>query len=142
MSAFAPYNLAIASMAAFALLTLAIAPIAAMRKARAGVVSGASPTPDYADPTYRLWRAHLNATEIIGVFVAVTVSAMLAGAAAFWVDLFAVLFVVSRLAHAAIHIAGVGAPDYGPRTFLFVFGWTMCALLALLAIVAALGRSG
>lgn len=142
MNPFLAYGPALIAMAGFALLTLAIAPIAAMRKAREGVVSGASPTPDYADPTYRLFRAHLNATEIIGAFVAVIVAAMLAGAAPFWVNLFAALFLVSRIAHAATHIAGIGAPNYGPRTVLFVFGWAMCAMLAGLAIHAVLTAAG
>ncbi|MFM1815882.1 MAG: hypothetical protein RLZ98_2577 [Pseudomonadota bacterium] len=139
MDQFSEYAYAIASMAGFVLLTLAIGPFAAGRKARDGLVSGASPTPDYSDLTYRLWRAHLNASEMMGVFVAATVSAILAGAAPSWVNIIAVLFFLSRIAHAVVHIAGVGAADYGPRTYLFIFGWFMCAFLALMAIFAVFG---
>lgn len=141
MTQFAHYGHAIVSMAGFALLTLAIGPFAGIRKAKDGVVSGSAPTPDYANPTYRLWRAHLNATEIMGVFVAATMAAILAGAPPFWVNLAASLFFVSRIAHAVIHIAGIGAPSYGPRTFLFIFGWFMCASLAVMAIFSVFTKS-
>lgn len=138
MNEFAEYGYAIGSMAGFVLVALAIAPMAAARKARDGIVSGAAPAPDYANPTYRLWRAHLNATEIMGVFVAATTSAMFAGVAPFWVNLLASLFLLSRIAHATVHIGGIGPAGFGPRTILFVFGWLMCVSLAVLAIVAVL----
>ena len=134
MTGFAAYSHAIASMALFALVALALGPMAARAKAAAGVVSGAGPVPDYADPVYRLWRAYQNATEIAGVFCIAVMAAILAGAAPVLVNWLASLFLVSRLAHAFVHVRGIGAANFGPRTFLFVFGWAMCAGLALAAL--------
>jgi len=139
MEQFAAYTHALVSMVGFGLITLVLGPLAAARKAKEGVASGASPTPDYTSATYRLERAHQNATETIGVFVAVTVAAILAGASPFWVNLFASLFFVSRLVHVYVHLNGIGAANNGPRTFVFVFGWAMCVLTALLALAAAFG---
>lgn len=138
----AQYGHAIVSLAAFVLLALALSPLSAVRKAREGMVPGAAPATDYANPTYRLWRAHLNAAESMGPFAAATLAAMAAGAAPFWVNLLASLFLVSRLAHAGVHIAGVGPANFGPRTYLYVFGWLLCAVLALMAIVAAFAGPG
>ena len=142
MRQFAEYGYAIASIAGFVLLTLGIAPFAGSRKARDGVVPGAPPTPDYSNPTYRLWRAHLNATEIMGVFVGATTTAILGGAPPFWVNLLAVVFLFSRVTHAIVHIGAIGAANYGPRSLIFVFGWLTCALLALMAIFSALTKLG
>ncbi len=135
---FAEYSHAIAAMAAFALMTLILAPLSGYAKAKDGVVAGGAPPSDYANAAYRLWRAHMSATEIIGAFTAATIAAMLAGAAPFWVNLAAVVFLVSRIAHAAVHIAGIGAADRGLRSILFVIGWIICAVLAIMAIAAAL----
>ena len=132
------YGHAILSMAGFALIALVLNPIAAAAKSKEGVTAGGSPNPDYGSRTYRLWRAHMNATEMMGVFAAVTLSAILAGASPFWVNLFASLFFVSRLVHACVHIRGIGAETGGPRTVVFVFGWAMCILLALMAVAAVL----
>lgn len=136
MEQFAAYGHAIASLALFALIGLILNPLSAAKKAKDGVPSGALPEPDYSDPSYRWSRAYLNATEVCGLFTAVTVAAILAGASPFWVNLLASLFVVSRIIVAIVHIRGIGQANNGPRTMIFAFGFFCCVLLGLLAIGA------
>lgn len=138
MEAFAEYGHAIVSLALFALITLALSPLAGLARNRAGVAAGDSPEADYNSRDFRICRAYQNAAENIGVFAAVIAAAVLAGASPFWVNLFASLAVISRLAMLYVHIQGIGSgSEPGPRTFLFVFGWLMMLLLAIMAVVAA-----
>ncbi len=136
MADFAAYGHAIVSVALVALIALILAPISAAEKAKLGLTAGAVPEPDYASKAYRCSRAHLNVTEVMGTFAAVTVAAILAGAAPFWVYLFASLFFLARLVHAVVHVKGIGAEAAGIRTISFVFGSAMCLLLAIMAILA------
>jgi len=138
MESFAEYGHAIVSLALYALITLALSPLAALARNRAGVAAGDMPKADYGNRDFRICRAYQNAAENIGVFAAVIAAAVLAGASPFWVNFFASLAVVSRLAMLYVHIQGIGAgSEPGPRTFLFVFGWLMMLLLAFMAVVAA-----
>lgn len=137
MEQFADYAHAIVSVAAFALIGLLLAPLSAARKAKEKMEPGETPKADYNNPTYRWARAHQNAAEMIGLFSAVTFAAMLAGASAFWVNLLASVFLVSRIAMAIVHVQGIGNPQQGPRTLLYVLGWACCVVLGLFAIVAA-----
>ncbi|XDA96787.1 MAPEG family protein [Sulfitobacter sp. LCG007] len=136
MEIFEAYSHATVSVAAFALLTLILAGWSSAAKGRAGVVSGGAPEADYANPAYRLYRAHMNAVEMVGPFTAVTLAAILAGASPLWVNWLASIFFVSRLVHAWVHVSGKGKPDGGLRSWVFVVGMVMCVLLGLMAIVA------
>lgn len=134
MGDFAAYGHALVSLAGVALIALILAPLSAARKAKEGIVTGGQPEGGYGSLTYRLWRAHLNTTENIGIFASVTIAAMLAGVSPLLVNWLASLYLLSRLAHTFIYIRGIGAQNFGPRTFVFVFGWLICALLALATI--------
>lgn len=136
MEQFAEYGHAIVAMAVFALVGLLLGPVAAARCTAAGHAPGEVPKPDYGDANYRLMRASLNAVETAALFTAVTVAAILAGASPWWVNLLASVFLVSRLAVAVIHIAGIGQPNMGPRSIVFVIGWACCVILAIMAVVA------
>ncbi|MEP2030081.1 MAG: MAPEG family protein [Paracoccaceae bacterium] len=136
MEQFAEYGHAIVSVAAFALIGLILSPISAARKANEQMEPGAMPKEDYSNLTYRMCRAHQNAVEMAGLFTAVTIAAILAGASPFWVNLLAALFLVSRIIMAFVHIRGIGKPQQGPRTLLYVLGWACCVILAILAIFA------
>ncbi len=138
MEVFSPYAHAIASVAIFAIITLALSPAAGVARNRAGVAAGAMPPADYSNRDFRICRAYQNATENIGILAAVVLAAVLAGASPFWVNLFASLSVVFRLAMVYVHITGMGATkDPGPRTIFFVLGWLMMLLIAIMALVAA-----
>ena len=138
MDGFSEYGHAIASLALVSLLTLLLSPLSAMRKTAIGLAPGAEPEADYGSVTYRFHRCYLNLTESVGVFAAVTVAAIMAGASPTLVNLCASVFVVARFLLVIIHIRGIGRADMGPRSFVYVAGWLMCICLALLAIGAAL----
>lgn len=139
MRQFAQYGIAIASLAGFALLALALAPFAATRKARDGVVSGSSQITDDSSLTYRFWRTHRDATEIMGIFVASTAAAILAGATPYYVNLLAFFFLMSRVVHAIVQIGGIGPANYGLR--MSIAGWLVCGILALMAIVSEITKA-
>ncbi|MDX1784676.1 MAG: MAPEG family protein [Roseovarius sp.] len=138
MNEFAAYGHAIVAMALMGVMTLALSPLSAMRKTAAGLAPGATPPQDYADATYRLHRAYSNAAETVGTFALVTLAAILAGAAPFWVNLYASVFFISRVVMLIIHLRG-GKADMGARSFAYVLGWLMCLLLAISAILAVFG---
>ena len=137
MDVFAAYGHAIVALAGTALVGMVLNPVSAAKKSAKGVVSGAMPEPDYADPVYRWARTYQNLSEMMGFFVGATLAAILAGASPFWVNLLAALFFLTRLVVAVVHIQGWGRPNSGLRTMIFAIGWLACILLSLLAIVAA-----
>ena len=138
MDAFAQYGHALLAMVGVAVFQMLLSPLSAMRKTRAGIAPGAQPPADYGDACYRWHRAYGNLAESVGAFVAVTVAAILAGAAPFWVNLFASIFLAVRVVLAVVHIKGIGKPDMSVRSFTYVAGWLMCLCLAYLAIKAVL----
>ncbi|MFW8592603.1 MAPEG family protein [Cribrihabitans neustonicus] len=136
MEAFTAYSHALASLIGFALVVLALSPFSALAKQKRGMAPGATPAEDYSDRAYRLNRAYLNGCETLPAFLAVTVAAMLAGAAPFWVNLLAALVLLTRLAMLAVHLSGAGKPHNGMRTMFYVAGWGCMVVLAVLALVA------
>ncbi|OWU83659.1 membrane protein [Oceanicola sp. 22II-s10i] len=136
MEAFAPYGHALTALALFALMTLVLGPVSAGIKAKAGVTSGAAPAADYDSGVYRLYRAHENAVESLGPFAAMTVAAILANAAPFWVNLAASVFLLTRVVHLTVHVTGWGRADMGLRTYVYVAGFLCCLLLGVLTIGA------
>lgn len=139
MDGFDAYGHAIAAMALMAVIVLAIGPVSALRKQAAGLAPGATPPQDYANPAFRWHRAHGNASESMGVFAAVTVAAILAGASPLWVNWLASLFVVARVAMLVLHVGGIGRADVGPRSFAYVAGALCCFGLAGLALAKVFG---
>lgn len=137
MDQFAAYSHAIVALAAFALLGLAINPIGAAMKPAQGVTAGALPPPDYGNSTYRWSRAYQNAAEMAGLFAAVTLAAILAGADPVWTNLFASVFFLSRILVLVVHVAGIGKENLGARTLIFVVGWLCCLALGVMALLAA-----
>lgn len=138
MEIFADYSHAIVSLAIFALVALVLSPMAGLARNRAGAAAGALPPADYSNRDFRICRAYQNTAESAGIFAVVVGAAILAGASPFWVNLLASLTAISRIAMVYVHIQGYGGTkEPGPRTMLYVFGWAMMLLLAILAIVAA-----
>ena len=138
MEHFASYGHAIVAMAATVIFGLLLSPLSAMKKSAVGLAPGCQPEADYTSSVYRWHRTYANLAETMGYFVASAAAAILAGASPFWVNLFASVFFVSRIVLAFVHIKGIGRPDMGPRSFIYVVGWLMCVLLAISAICAVL----
>lgn len=135
MTEFAAYSHAIASLGLWAILSIILAGVSLRGRTPEGRCDCGKPKRDYADPVYRADRAFMNAVENSGPFVAATVAAMLAGAAPFWVNVFASVFLVSRIAMAIVHI---GTENQPLRSAMFVIGWVCMIALALMAVVAAI----
>ncbi|CUI01928.1 MAPEG family protein [Leisingera aquaemixtae] len=136
MEAFAAYSHALAALVIFTLIILALSPVSALAKQKAGLAPGATPREDYADKAYRLNRAYLNGCETLPAFLTVTLVAILAGAAPFWVNLLASLVLVSRMVMIVIHLRGAGKPHGGLRSVFYVIGWACIGGLALLTLAA------
>ena len=136
MEQFAQYGHAIVSMVGVAIFGLLVNPLTATKKMGQGLAAGGTPKGDYDDPVYRLNRAYLNLTEIMGFFVACVVGAILAGVSPFWVNLLASIFLISRIVLFFVHTRAIGPMNFGPRTFTFVIGWACCLILALMTIWA------
>ena len=129
-----PYAHAVASLALWAILMLVVTIVAVATPVRDRTPSG-HPVRDYADKGYRAARAHRNAVEAAGPFVAATVAAILAGASPVWVNWLASLFVVARAATFAVH---VWTENQMARSATWAAG-TLCVVgLALSGLIAAL----
>lgn len=136
MEIIAPYGLALATLAAIGALGLLLSPLSALKKQASGLITGAAPAEDYADPAYRWNRAFMNLTETYGYFAGITVAAILAGASPYWVNLMAAIFLVTRVLVAVVHVMGIGKPANGLRTILYVIGWAAVLVLAVMTVVA------
>ncbi|MBB3993726.1 putative MAPEG superfamily protein [Sulfitobacter undariae] len=131
---FEAYNHAIAALALWAVLVSVLAGYSTTGRTAEKRCDCGKPKRDYSDPAYRRERAFMNAVENSGPFIAVTVAAILVGAAPFWVNLFASLFIAARVAMAIVHIATVNQPA---RSLFFAFGLLMIAAQAVLVLLAA-----
>ncbi|SLN18169.1 MAPEG family protein [Ruegeria meonggei] len=137
MEVFADYGHAVASVVIFTLVVLFMAPFTALAKQGKGLAPGATPDQDYGDQAYRLNRAYLNGTETLPAFAAVTVAAILMGVNPFWVNLLASVALLARLLMLFVHLRGIGKPNAGPRSILYVLAWVCMFVMGLMALVAA-----
>ncbi|MDO5530263.1 MAG: MAPEG family protein [Paracoccus sp. (in: a-proteobacteria)] len=128
---FAEYGHAIASLAIWALIVLGLANISSSGRQGADLADCGKPRARYGDPLYRRERAFMNAVEISGPFVAATLAAMLAGVAPFWVNLFASVFIVARLAMIWVHIRTTNGKL---RSAFFAAGAACLIFLALMTL--------
>lgn len=129
----APYAHALASIAAWGLLMLVLTMLSVIGTPRARTAGGL-PVREYSDPYYRRSRAFANAVEATGPFLAVTLAAILVGAAPFWVNLLAAVFLVARVGAAAAHI---GTEIEPLRSAFWAVGLLCTIALGLMAFVGA-----
>lgn len=110
VATFSDYGHALASLALWPLIVLGLANISSSGRSRGQLADCGKPRMDYANPLYRRERAFMNAVESSGPFIAATVAAILAGVGAFWVNLFASVFVAARLGMIAAHLGTTNQP--------------------------------
>ena len=134
MEAFEAYSHALAALALWSLLVLALSGLSTRGRTAENRCECGKPKRNYANVVYRTERAFMNAVETSSPFVAATVAAILAGATPIWVNLVASIFLLSRLAMAAVHI---GTENQPMRSATYVVGWACIIVLALLAFVTA-----
>lgn len=131
---FEAYSHALASLAGFGLLIVILSMISTTGRTAENRCDCGLVKRDYADPGYRRGRAFANAIEIAGPFIAVTLAAVMVGAAPFWVNLLASVFLASRVGVAAVHI---GTTYQALRSAIWMIG-TLCVLaLGVIAIWGA-----
>ena len=133
MEAFGAYGHAIAALALWAVIVSVLAALSTRGRTSENRSPSGKPIRNYDDPVYRTDRAFMNAIEASGPFIAATVAAILAGAAPFWVNLFASIFIVARVAVAYVHI---GTTNQTMRSAIWSIGLFCILALAVMAIVA------
>ena len=138
MDGLTDYSHAIAALALYGLLALLLNPVAGLARARAGLEPGQMPSPDYNNRSYRVGRAYQNTVEMAGVFAVVVSAAIFAGVNPTMVNWLASLSLVFRLVMVFVHVQGIGSPENGPRTIIFVLSWLCKLALAILAVVAVI----
>ena len=136
MEAFADYGHALLSVALYALIAQVLNALTGIRKGSLNLQPGETLIADYEDPSYRLDRTYMNSIEMIGFYIALVFAAVLAGASPFWVNLFATLGVLFRIATNVIYLRKIGAGYGGLRTMM-VIGASICNIgLFVLVLVA------
>ncbi|AUH35028.1 MAPEG family protein [Paracoccus tegillarcae] len=134
MAEFAAYGHAIASLAIWPLIVLALAKTSSSGRSPELMCECGKPKRDYNSVLYRRERAFMNAVEISGPFIAATIAAILAGASPFFVNLFASVFIVARLAMVFVHIRTTNQPL---RSACFAAGAACVIALSLMAFTSA-----
>lgn len=134
MEIFAPYAHAIAALALWGLMVTVLGMLSTVGRTAEGRTESGLPKRNYADPVYRRVRAQMNAVESSPAFIAATVAAIMAGAAPFWVNVFASLFLVLRLGMAVVHIRTENQPA---RSAFFAGAMLFNLALVVMAVGAA-----
>ncbi|SFS73419.1 MAPEG family protein [Sulfitobacter marinus] len=134
MEAFATYSHAITSLALWALVITVLSGFSTRGRIDENRAECGKPKRNYDDPWYRSERAFMNAVETSGPFIAATVAAILIGASPFWVNLFASIFVIARIAMGFVHIRTTNQPA---RSMFFAVGLVCILGLVVLTIMAA-----
>ena len=135
MEAFAAYHPALIVLALWALTIMVLSGLSLRGRTDADLCACGTPKRDYANPVYRRHRAFQNAIETSGPFLAASLAAILTGAQPLPVNILCMVFWLSRIAMAYVHI---GTQNQKLRSMAFAIGWLCILLLALLAIVAGL----
>lgn len=128
------YSHAIAALALWALICVILAALSTIGRTEEDRCACGKPKRDYSNVVYRRERAFANAIEVSGPFIAATLAAVLIGAAPFWVNVLASVFVASRIVMAVVHI---GTENQPLRSASFVVGWVCMIALALMAVWGA-----
>ncbi|MFK7838165.1 MAG: MAPEG family protein [Sulfitobacter sp.] len=133
MVGFEPYSHAIAALALWGLVMIALSMASTAGRTAEHRCDCGKPKRDYSDPVYRRERAFANAVETSPAFIATTLAAMLAGASPLMVNIFASVFLLSRIAMAVVHIR---TENQAMRSAMFGIGWLMIILTGLTALFA------
>lgn len=135
VAVFAAYHPALIAVALWALTIMVLSGLSLRGRTDADLCACGTPKRDYANPVYRRHRAFQNALETSAPFVAATVAAILCGGLPWLVNALCIVFWLSRVVMAYIHIATENQPM---RSMAYGIGWLCTGVLALTAIVAAL----
>ena len=133
------YGHAIVSLLLFVLMVLLQSALVGAGKAKAGLVPGATPKPDYDSAVYRANRSHQNGVEIMAAAAIAMFSCIALGVSSWWVNVLMSAFLVLRIAYVIVYAQNLGKPTQGVRTFVYVAGWAMIVVLSVMAIAKVFG---
>ncbi len=128
------YSHAIASLGGYAVLMIVLTGLSASGRTDEMRCDCGQVKRDYANAMYRKGRAHANAVESAGPFIAAVVAAIMMGAAPFWVNLFASVFLAARIVMACVHIGTTNQPM---RSLFWAISMVCVLALAVMAIWGA-----
>ena len=134
MENFDAYSHALASLGGFALLIAFLGMVSGRGRTADNRCDCGQPKRNYDDVVYRSNRAFMNAIESAGPFISALMAAMLTGGAPLWVNIFAAVFLVARIATAFVHIR---TTNQGLRSATWVVGLVCILSLAVIGIVGA-----
>lgn len=134
MEMFEPYSHALASLAGFAILMSVLGAMSTRGMTPETRCESGLPKRNYDNLGYRHHRAFMNALEAIGPFIAALMAAILTGGSPLWVNIFASVFLLARVATAAVHI---GTTNQGLRSATWAVGLVCVFGLAIMGIVGA-----
>lgn len=129
------YSHAMAALAAYALLMIVLGAVSTAGRTPENRCDCGQPKRDYNDVVYRRSRAFLNAVEGAGPFIAALLAAVLTGASPFWVNMFASIFIVARVAMAIVHI---GTTNQMARSATWAIGTICVVILAIMGLGGAI----
>ncbi len=132
---FSDYTLALAALACWGLLVLALSGLSLRGRTPENRTESGLPKRNYAEPSYRAYRAYANAMESSPPFMAGLLACIMLGAAPFWVNGLAAVFILSRIAMAYIHIA---TENQAARSGAYGIGWLCMLALGLIALISAI----
>lgn len=134
MDGFEVYSHALAALSGFALLMIVLGALSTVGRSADNRCACGQVKRDYSDPAYRRGRAFANAIEIAGPFAMATLVAILTGSNPFWVNLFASVFLLTRIAMAIVHIRTEIQPL---RSVFWAIGTVCVAALAVIGLIGA-----
>ena len=134
MELFDAYSHALASLAGYALLMIALSAMSLSGRTDEHRCDCGQPKRDYNDAVYRRGRAFQNSIESVGPFVAALMAAILTGGSPLWVNVFASVFLLARIAMAVLHI---GTTNQNMRSATWVVGVVCVIALAVIGIIGA-----
>ena len=135
MDTFAAYHPALIVLALWGLTIMVLSGLSLRGRTDEDLCACGTPKRDYANPVYRRHRAFQNAMETSGPFLAASLAAILTGASPLLVNGLCVVFWLSRIVMAYVHVA---TQNQKMRSMAYGIGWLCILLLAVLAIIAGL----
>lgn len=91
---------------------------------------------NHQDFTFRALRTYGNSVENLPAFAIVVVLAVIVGASPGLVNWLAGIHVAIRLAYWGIYYSGIGKVAGGPRTGVYVLGWLVNLVLAVVVLIS------
>ena len=101
-------------------------------------IPGAPPKGGHDDIGFRALRCYQNGVENLPAFAAALLVAIVAGASASLVNMLAIGHLALRVIYSGVYYAGIGKPAGGARSLLYVLGWLVNVVLAVVALLAVL----